>query len=857
MSAPRTAKPHRLPEHVRPTAYRLRIRAVPGQARFQGQAEVDLVLGQEAQAIELHARDMAFTKVEVEQGGARRKGEAALHPETESATLRFPSALAKGKATLHLAWEAPVSPSLVGLYLSKDGPEECLVTQFEATDARQCFPCFDEPSFKATLQWDVTTAPEFTVLANGPLQGKATNADGWVTWRFEATPPLSSYLAAFAIGRFGSTPEARAKGTPHKVWAMHGKEGLGVEARDAAVRIQPWFEDYFGVPYRFGKYDQLAVPSFSFGAMENAGLVVFRASRLLMDKRTASWKDLRDITLVVSHEFAHQWFGNHVTMAWWDDLWLNESFAEWIAHACVDALWPQHEVWLDFQGRTNRALATDALGATHPVYQPVATPAEAAEMFDAITYGKGSAVLRMLEAFLGKEAFRKGLRTYMQEFGGANAKGADLWRHLGQASERPVERLMQTWVGQPGHPVVRLSMEGSTLRVKQQRFRSGPGASPGEQRWDVPLVVRYEDDAGVHEARHLLSQREEGVFLKAQGKVKWLLGNAGDLGFYRSDPDDALLQGLIHHGAKLTPAERVGVLRDQWGMVRNGSRPPQRFLALLAAWVPGEKHYAVVETAADIAREMERLLEVHGDASALQAHRAWTARTFAPVLAHAGPDAAPGEAPSMGLLRAAAYRAVAGVGRETQAMAQVVALADRERKAAASVDANLAGTVVYLAAQQGDARRFEAHVEAYKARRDSHAPPQESDRYLGSFTGFRDPALVQRALALLEDGTIPKQSVGPVLTVLLREPHGQAKAWPFVRAHWVQLRKDLGDSWAANIAESIGFLPPPLRAEGEAHLDAHAKDFAQTTARAKDILAERAAVFQRVAPTLAEAVRKA
>jgi puromycin-sensitive aminopeptidase len=845
------AKAHRLPPDVRPRSYHVALRASPAEGRFEGRARIEVELAGTAEAIELHARGLAFTSVAAEQGG-KLEGEATLDPGTESATLRFPRALRKGNAVLDLAYTAPVSPSMQGLYLSKDGPEQCLVTQCEATDARAVFPCWDEPAFKATLQWTVTAPAGLDVLTNSPLLRKRDEA-GWTTWEFAATPPVSSYLAAVAIGRFGGTPEARAEGVPFRVWAMEGKQHLGLPARDAAARMLPWYRDYFGVPYRFGKYDQLAVPSFSFGAMENAGLVVFRASRLLMDAKTASWRDQRDITLVVAHEFAHQWFGNHVTMRWWDDLWLNESFAEWIAHRCVHSLWPEHEVWTDFQVRTNRALGTDALGATHPVYQPVQTPAEAAELFDAITYGKGSSVLRMLEGFLGEDAFRTGLRSYMREFGGANAAGADLWRHLGQAAGRPVERIMESWIGQPGHPAVRVGLEGTMLRLRQERFRAMPGAEPGGQRWDVPLVLRYEDDAGAHTLPLLLDQPEATVALEVQGRLRWLHANAGDVGFYRADPDEGLLQKLAEHLDELSPAERVGVLRDQWALVRSGARPAERLFRLLEASVPRERHYAVVDQAVDVAREVERLLETHGDAPALQRCRAWVGRAFAPVLDAAGPDAGPGEPPATGLLRAAAYRAVAGIARDARSAQQAVRLAQRERGDPAAVDANLAGTVVSLAALHGDAARFDEHLKAYLARRDAKRPPQEADRYLLSFLAFRPPELVERALGLLEDGTVPKQSVGPLLAAMLREPHAQAPAWQRVTQRWDALRKELGDPWAANIAEAAGQLPPRMRKEVVEFLAGHAGDFPQSRGRAEDMLEEREAVFARVVPALARA----
>lgn len=848
------AKPFRLPTSVRPVSYDIHIQADPAKPRFTGALRLELELAAGTDAVVLHARDLEVKSVLAEQKGARSDGKATVDKETETLHLKFARPLMPGWATLDIAYEAPVSSGMTGLYLSKDGPEQCLVTQCEATDARAIFPCFDEPAFKATLRWHVTAPRDLTVLANGPLESKGDLADGMVRWTFAATPPLPSYLAAIAIGNFGATPEVRAQGVPHRVWAMLGKENLGVEARDSAAKLQPWFADFFGVPYRFGKYDQIAVPSFSFGAMENAGLVVFRASALLMDAKTAGWRDRRHITLVVSHEFAHQWFGNHVTMAWWDDLWLNESFAEWVAHKAVDAIWPEHEVWIDFQARTNGALSTDALAATHPIYQPVATPAEAAELFDAITYGKGSAVLRMLEAFLGTEAFRVGLRKYMAEFGGANAQGADLWRHLGAAAGRPVERIMTQWVAQAGHPLVHVeSLGGGRLRLRQERFRLLPDirTPPPATRWDVPMVLRWRDDAGTHEKPHLLESERGEVDLPVKGTLRWLHANAGDVGFYRTDPDPALLAGLVAGLKDLGPAERVGLLRDQWGLVRSGVRPPAGLFQLVAAAVQDTPHYAVADLAVAIVRETERLLETLGDDAALGQFRLWVGRTFAPAFAGVGMDTKPGEHASQGLLRAALYRAVAGIAREPNAVAAALRLADRERGDAAAVDANLAGTVVSLAAQGGDDGRFDIHRATYIARREAQRPPQESDRYLGSLAAFREPALVGRTLGLLLDGTVPKQSVGPLLVGILREPHSQLAAWTHTQTHWESLRKELGDSWAANLAEASGSLPPARRHEVEAFLDARAKDLVQSSKRARASLDERTALFASVVPALA------
>jgi hypothetical protein len=295
----------------------------------------------------------------------------------------------------------------------------------------------------------------------------------------------------------------------------------------------------------------------------------------------------------------------------------------------------------------------------------------------------------------------------------------------------------------------------------------------------------------------------------------------------------------------------VGLLRDQWGLVRNGTRPPGPLMRILAASVQGRPHYAVADTAVGIAREVERLLETLADAPALEAYRAWIEDVFRPAFHETGAEAVQGESPADGLRRASLYRALAGIARNEDALAHATRLADRERADAASVDANLAGMVVALSAFLADGKRFDLHKQTYEKRRAAQASPQETDRYLGSFAALRAAGLVQRTLDLLDDATVPKQSVGPVLAGLLREPHAQALAWAYLRKNWTKLRRELGDSWAANLAEAAGFMPPAMRDEVESFLADNAQDLVQSSKRAKASLAERQALFATVVPTLA------
>ena len=754
-------KAYRLPTHVLPRRYDIDIDARLGREEFNGKVVIELDINESCEAIELHARDLEITDARLSVEGKELKGKVELNSESEMVAVKFEETIPTGQATLDLVFQGKVSTGLEGLYLAQDGPEKCLCTQCEETDARAIFPCFDEPIFKAQFAWKVTTAPEVTVLANGPLVSTMDSKDGKSkTWEFALTKTMSSYLVALVIGDVSGTPEEVVNGTAIRVWAMTGKEQMGQFAHEYTKRLLPWFEDYFGVPYHFDKYDQAAVPGFASGAMENSGLVLFRQQYLLMNPQTASWQAEKAITHVVAHEFAHMWFGNLVTMKWWDDLWLNESFAEWISYKAVNALSPDYKLWNDFQAGKNSALASDALESTHPIYSHVETAAEIAELFDNITYQKGCAVMRMLENFLGEEAFRGGLRTYMKEFGESNAAGADLWRHLQNAAGQPVTEIMESWVNQEGYPVLKLSLDGTALNVSQQRFFSSPDAS-GErgQLWHVPLVVRYEDDEGVHETRSLLGTREGTVTLDAKGKIKWCYANSDEIGFYRQNPDASILKGLLSNLDKLTSSEQVGLLSDQWALVRNGSARITGVLDVLTA-ISAIDDYSVLRAVVGRLHGIEELLENAEDEEALKKFRAWVKDAFQEKLDKLGYEPKEEESQNNAQSRAALIDAMVTLARDESAIKNATEWADKEATDANSVDGNLAGTFVSAAAQFGDKDRFQNYVKVYEDRRAAGVSPQETNRYLNSLPNFRKPELVKKVFTLLDDNVLPQESRG-------------------------------------------------------------------------------------------------
>jgi puromycin-sensitive aminopeptidase len=831
---------YRLPTHTRPTHYDIHIDARIERKEVPGKVVISIEITKETPTIELHARDMTLNTATLQLGSQTLEATIKQDAEREMAALDFGAMLKPGAGTLTIDYDGQVSPGLEALYLAKDGPEVCLCTQCEETDARGIFPCWDEPTFKASFAWNITTDANMTVLANGPLESTEKSEDGKSkTWRFKATRPMSSYLVALVIGDIAGTPEEVVEGKPISVWGMKGKEQMGDFAHGFTTRLLPWYEHYFGAPYHFDKYDQVAVPGFSAGAMENSGLVLFRQSLLLMDPRTASLRQEEAIALVVAHEFAHMWFGNLVTMKWWDDLWLNEAFAEWMAYKVTDTLAPQYEVWNDFQQGKNAALVADAQQSTHPIYSPVETPAQASELFDVITYQKGSSVMRMLENYLGHEPFRNGLRTYMKEFAEDNAVGGDLWRHLQAASDQPVTSMMESWITQDGYPVISLSLDGSNLVLSQRRFFSSPDVKEDNpQIWQIPLVIKYEDDRGEHETRYLLSKREDTLALKAQGNIKWLYANVGEIGFYRQNPDEDLLHRILKNLDKIASLEQVGLLGDQWALVRNSTHRIGRFLDVLSAMSRSD-YYNITEEVVGHLYNLERLLSAAGDMEAMQSFRAWVDEAYRGKLAALGFEGKDSEDKNDTLRRASVISAMTSLAHNRDAIKEATGLADREAEDPAGVDPNVAGTLVAAAAHFGDAARFNKYKEIYEERK-GKASPQEVNRYLYSFAQFRDPDLLARTFDLMNQDVIPQEGIGPVLRQMFTMPHAAPPAWGYMHAQWPTIR-NLGDQWTGALVLASGQLPESYRDELVKFYDANLNGVAERSyARALETIDQMA-----------------
>jgi puromycin-sensitive aminopeptidase len=804
-------KTYRLPQTVLPRQYDIELDARIPRDTFIGKVAIQIEIASPTNTIELHAHELLTIKsATLTTGDNTWQGSVEANAEAEMIAITFPSTLPTGEAMLTITYDGHLSPTMEGLYRAKDGSEQVLSTQCEETDARKIYPCWDEPAFKAHVAWKVITDPQNTVLANGPLVSTKDSADGKSkTWTFAPTKLMSTYLSAVLIGEIEGTPEEVVNGVPIRVWAMKGKAEMGRFAHDYTKRLLPWYENYFQAPYHYNKYDQAAVPAFAAGAMENAGLVLFVQSALIMNPKTASWSQEKVIAHVVAHEFAHMWFGDLVTMKWWDDLWLNESFAEWISYKAVNELSPEYNIWSDSLGGMAAAMSDDALESTHPIHNRVETPAQATELFDNITYQKGCAVMRMLENFLGEEDFRAGLRTYIEEFAESNASKEDLWRHLATASGLPVTEIMNSWINQPGFPLVTVSLEGNTLNLSQRRYYSSPNAKRQEQTWYVPVILKYEDASGVHQQRILLDKAEAAIPLTVQGELKWLNANADELGFYRQKLEGKVLQAALANVNRLSPVEQISLLGDQWALTRSGDQSITSALDVLSALM-NSTDYRVLGDVAGALHTIERLLEQIDDQPTLARFRAWISSRLGGQLAEVGYEPKAGESQNDTQRRVALVDALAAVAQDPEATRQATLWADREAANPASVDPNLSGLYVAAAAQVGDKARFDRYVQIYQQRKESGASPQESNRYLYSLPYFRAPGTTSAIFDLMDNGTIPQEAIGRVLRQELYIEQTKRPAWDYIKSHWPTIQ-NLGDMWVGNLVAASGQLPYSLR----------------------------------------------
>ena len=783
---PATLDPYRLPRHVVPIRYDLRLEPDLTAARFAGQETVTLTVLQPTSDIVLNAIELDITSAQIEgASGPAKQATIALDASLQRCHLTFTTPLSPGTWRLTMTFSGTLNDKLRGFYRStykdEDGATHRLAaTQFEATDARRAFPCWDEPDFKAVFATTLVIDPTLTAVSNSAIAAE-TRAAGKKVVRFADTIKMSTYLVAFIVGRIEATDPVMIGNTPLRLWAIPGKTHLAKFGQDIAAASLSFFENYYGIPYPGDKLDLLAIPDFASGAMENLGAITYRETALLVDRKSATHGELERVADVVAHENAHMWFGDLVTMSWWNGLWLNEAFATFMEMLAVDAWKPEWKRWDSFGVSRAAAFSVDGLHSTRPIEYPVQAPKDADAMFDVLTYEKGASVLRMLEQHIGPTVFRDGVRDYLRAHAYGNADTKDLWVSLGKIAKQPVPELMDGWIFQPGFPLVTANVNPSSeLTITQQRFSYLSETQPRlseDQRWQIPLQMRVTAGGKASISRMLLTEKHTTIPLPDDWES--ILLNEGGHGFYRVRYAPDLLSRLLNAGIDQLPAtERFNLINDAWATTVAGLMPLTDYLDLTARFTtePDKNVWALL---LDSFSFLNRIITVE-DRPALEAFVRGRVGSSVDAL---GWVPRSGESEGTKQLRGELIGAQGKLGNDPAIQQRAAELYRAYRNDATAVDPNIVPSLVAILAHTGNATRYEEFDERFR----TSSTPQEERRYLFSLSAFQPKALLECTLARTISGDIRMQDAPFLVSAVLGNVYGRELAWDFVKTNWEKM----------------------------------------------------------------------
>ena len=829
---------YRLPRSVVPSRYDLVLEPDLGAARFRGQVRAEVEVREAVEQVVVNAIELDIDEAWLEAADGRRLDAAVSYDErTERATLALGATAEPGPWVLHARFRGTLNDKLRGFYRSTftddDGREHVIAcTQLQSTDARRAFPCWDEPDLKAVFGVTLVVDEALTAVANTAVVADQAEEGGRRRIRFADTIPMSTYLVAFVVGPLEATEPVDVDGTPLRVVHVPGKGHLTATALDVAAFCLRLFTRYYGIPYPGDKVDLVALPDFAAGAMENLGCITFREALLLVDPATATQQEEQLVADVVAHELAHMWFGDLVTMRWWNGIWLNEAFATFMEVMAVDAYRPDWKRWVTFGLDRSAAFDTDALSSTRPVEYEVVSPRDAEGMFDVLTYEKGGSLLRMLEQYLGEEAFRDGIRSYLTKHAYANTETHDLWDALEAATSAPVRRIMDAWIFQGGHPVLSVGLEGdgdgaaggarARVRIDQHRFTYA-GDADGTT-WPVPLLLRQQDGD---------SQRLDRVLVEADGATVELMtpgatvvANAGGHGFYRVRYAPELLARLSGPAlAALSSDERYNLVDDAWASVVAGEMSAAAFCEFARAFAD-EPDLAVWQAIVSALSWCDRFV----DGEAREGFRRFVRGFVAPPLKRLGWTPVPGEDDLSAELRGLLVRTLAVLGDDADARAKARELYDRSL-AGEDIGPAVASAALGVVAATATPTDWERIVERFR-RADT---PQEQIRHLYALGDVPDAELLQRTLELSLSGEVRTQNAPYLLGRCLRNRDHGALAWRFVRDHWEEMNRRFPVPSVIRMLEGVKALTSPdVAADVQAFFAEH--DVPQSTRTLAQIL---------------------
>lgn len=785
----------RLPKCVVPVHYELELTTELDRGTFLGRSSIDVKVLEPTEVVELNALNLHISSVNyVSRDGKELKASSVVtSKESERVVIQFNVPLALGKGRLDFSFSGEVNTRLLGLhavkYKGQDGEEKCgAVTQFEATDARRAFPCWDEPSIKATFDISLVVPKGLTALSNTNVISDTEEAGDPTRHRvkFATTPKMSTYLVAFVVGEYDYVEATSSDGVVVRVYGPCCKAEQGNFALEVAAKALPFYKSYFNIAYPLPKLDLIAVPDLAAGAMENWGLVTYRESCLLVDNQNTSAERKQHIALIVAHELAHQWFGNLVTMEWWTHLWLNEGFATFIEYLCVDHLFPEFDIWTQFVTDSYcAALELDALDNSHPIEVPVQHSSEIDEIFDDISYKKGASVIRMLHNYIGDENFRKGMHLYLSKHMYSNTTTEDLWHSLSDACKMPVEAIMNTWVKQKGYPVVSVSSrqdgDNRILSLTQEKFSANGKSSKDGSLWMVPISIVTSKDPTAIAKQILLESASTDVVLEGVSSTEWVKLNLGTVGCYRTHYSPDMLSQLIPavKNKELLPLDRLGLQHDMVALVQSGQKSTVELLRLMEAYTD-EENSIVWGSINSCLSKLNQLLS-YTDFQPL--FHSYGRQLLGAIFSKIGWDSKPNESHLDTLLRSMVIGRLARF-KDEAVLAEAKKRLEAHIAGAAIIPADIRGVVYQAAASTADRKLYDALLKLYR----SADLQEEKNRVSAALASVTDPELIQATLDFALSGEVKTQDAVFVIVSCVSTPVSRDMAWRFLQSNKDRLR---------------------------------------------------------------------
>lgn len=796
----------RLSEDVVPSHYTLDLDIDPTKASFGGTVRIDVNLRAATRVIYLHADELNVTTFTLDASGRSIGGEV-VKGDNGGIALVLADEIAPGKALISMTFDAPLDEVPTGLYRVKEGDKWYAFTQFEPLEARQAFPSFDEPRFKATFDTTIHVPKGEIAVSNSPEAKRREEADK-TTFVFQTTKPLPTYLVAFAVGDFDVVDAPEGSPVPLRLITTEGKGELGAYMLARTPAILSALIDYFGGTFPFEKVDLVAVPNFSPGAMENVGLVTFREAMLLLDPQLASVAQRRGAMSIMIHELSHMWFGDMVTMPWWDDVWLNESFATWMAGKQLAVMTPQLETRIDEIAGKAYLFEADSRANARTIRNPIKNSGDVYNAFDGITYGKGARVLDMFETWIGPEAMRTGIQTYLKDHAYGSASTKDFLASLDAASGKPVSAAMATFLDQPGTPLLTVEpiCEGAsvTLKVSQSRYKPVNSTAPDSGPWQIPACFRYEERGKSNVYCELIDSADKVVTLPTNRCPKWVYPNANEDGYYLWNlPEDDVTKLVTTYRRALSTEEKVGLANNLRSLAQSQQVPAEVFVR--SVFELGKEEHRVIFTS--VLDDLDAMDIVVPD----DAKKAWHKRTnslISPRLRRAGFEPKKGEKAETALIRSELIKQSVRLADDKKTRENAVRIAADFLSDMTKVPTDIAGVALRIAAEDGSADLWLSYKMAL-----AQAPTPAARNVLISGLGaFKDPELLKKSLALMLDGTMRSQDFWSLIGPTFRDPATFDVTWAWFTANYDQLVKRLGNKARRGLVSvGEGFCTPEGR----------------------------------------------